>query len=197
MVRLDREYKEYIDNYYTSLEQSDIDGKELYLRVLANALELAEDKQQFEELLSFGNEYVSRNTNNIKWIAQFKYGLKKVMENHKKEYNEQALVPFVEKENDPYEIYVTNDMIKVAMEALNKISPKNKEVIEKSIFEELSYREIAKQLNCGHDTVRKYIKDGIFNMKMDFPVLYYRYYNDDKWISFLEEREEAKSKKKI
>ncbi len=198
MVKFDSEMKEYIVEYLSSLNSSNIEGKELYIRVLKNALELAENQRQFDEILSFGNEYVSTNLDNIKRMPQFKYGLKTVMEKEMKKIkdNEVTLVPFVEEEQDPYEIFEKKDKIRVVMDALNEINPERRRIIEKVLIEGLSYRETAKECNCGHDTIRKNIDNGVFQIKMSFPVAYYRHYNSDYWTSILEQKEEKEKLKK-
>jgi IS30 family transposase len=83
-------------------------------------------------------------------------------------------------------------MLKVVMDALAEIKPERREVIEKVIIEGLSYREAAKECNCSHDAIMRKLDKGIFNIRMNFPVAYYRHFNSDSWISLLEERESFK-----
>ena len=197
MVKFDKEMEEYINEYYKSLEKSEIEGNKLYLRVLENALELANNEEQFKELLSFGNEYISKNVRNIKRIPQFKYNLKTLMKKKLEtlDNEQEAFIPYTENEFDPYEIYEKKDMIKVVLDALDGITDTRRNAIEKAIIEDLTYREAAKECNCGHDTIRKRINEGLFYIKTAFPVLYYRYYDNEEWTSFLEKREQAKELK--
>ncbi len=62
---------------------------------------------------------------------------------------------------------------------LAEIKPERREVIEKVIIEGLSYREAAKECNCSHDAIMRKLDKGIFNIRMNFPVAYYRHFNSD------------------
>ena len=65
MVRLSKETREYLRDYIESLNGDNNAEKDLYLKVIDNALEYAKDEDNFYDLLSYGNRLV------------VEYGLKK------------------------------------------------------------------------------------------------------------------------
>ena len=55
---------------------------------------------------------------------------------------------------DPEEIIIQNQKIKLMRDLVSKLKPRYKELIEKRYFEELSYEEIAEELNIPLGTVK-------------------------------------------
>jgi len=71
-------------------------------------------------------------------------------------------------------VYEDNqDVIKSVRECLSKLSPMQKSILEKKIFDSLSYKEIAEELNISEQTVHTHIKRAYKFFRDNFPLEYY------------------------
>lgn len=71
-------------------------------------------------------------------------------------------------------VYEDNqEVIKSVRDCLSKLSPMQRDILEKKIFDSLSYKEIAEELNISEQTVHTHIKRAYKFFRENFPLEYY------------------------
>ncbi len=186
MDKFTKKEKEYINSYRRELLETEMPDKNKYLKVLDSSEAMSLNGDEFFELLSYGNDLVSMNSNNRR--LGFKE-IETMLSAHVHEMrNDEEIFDYPE--TDPYKIVEREDLTEAVFDAYDKLSPKMKTCIERLVLYPESITKLEKEMHMDHGTIRKYENKGIFQIAMDPKVAYYRFADDEFMTRLVEGKEE-------
>ena len=192
MDKFTKKEKDYINSYRRELLETDIPGKNKYLKVLDSSEAMSLNGDEFFELLSYGNDLVSMNVENKRLGYR---EIETMLSAHLHEIRSDEEIIDIE-EDDPYAIVEKKDLTEAVFEAYDKLSPKKKTCIERLVLYPESITKLEKEMHMDHGTIRKYENSGIFEIAMSPRVAYYRFADDEFMTRLVAEKEERDSKSK-